>query len=212
MQALTIEKLYLKRGSFLLRDFNMELEAGQIHVVVGKSGSGKSTLFRAIGGALRPEAGRILYYGKEMYEDELKIRKRMSVIYDAPNFNMELSPERLAREWKKFEPWFDREAFTSYMNRLELEMNQRVKLYSVEKCRKLMLALALSRNPELLVMDDVTSGVDTQSRQVMWEIVERYRSKQELTILFSSHHEEELLLADRVWNLDGRGKRDEVFL
>ena len=212
MQALTIEKLYLKRGSFLLRDFNMELEAGQIHVIVGKSGSGKSTLFRAIGGALRPEAGRILYYGKEMYEDELKIRKRMSVIYDAPNFNMELSPERLAREWKKFEPWFDREAFTSYMNRLELEMNQRVKLYSVEKCRKLMLALALSRNPELLVMDDVTSGVDTQSRQVMWEIVERYRSKQELTILFSSHHEEELLLADRVWNLDGRGKRDEVFL
>ena len=212
MQALKIEKLYLKNGGFLLRDFNMELEVGQIHVITGKSGSGKSTLFRAIGGALRPEAGRILYYGKEMYEDELKIRKRMSVIYDAPNFNMELSPERLAREWKKFEPWFDREAFTSYMNRLELEMNQRVKLYSVEKCRKLMLALALSRNPELLVMDDVTSGVDTQSRQVMWEIVERYRSKQELTILFSSHHEEELLLADRVWNLDGRGKRDEVFL
>ena len=202
MQALKIEKLSLKHGGFLLRDFNMELEVGQIHVITGKSGSGKSTLFRAIGGALRPEAGRILYYGKEMYEDELKIRKRMSVIYDAPNFNMELSPERLAREWKKFEPWFDREAFTSYMNRLELEMNQRVKLYSVEKCRKLMLALALSRNPELLVMDDVTSGVDTQSRQVMWEIVERYRSKQELTILFSSHHEEELLLADRVWNLD----------
>lgn len=204
MQALTIEKLYLKRGSFLLRDFNMELEAGQIHVIVGKSGSGKSTLFRAIGGALRPEAGRILYYGKEMYEDELKIRKRMSVIYDAPNFNMELSPERLAREWKKFEPWFDRDAFTSYMNRLELEMNQRVKLYSVEKCRKLMLALALSRKPELLVMDDVTSGVDTKTRQMMWEMVEKYRSKQELTILFSSHHEEEILLADRIWNMDER--------
>ena len=165
MQALKIEKLYLKHGGFLLRDFNMELEVGQIHVITGKSGSGKSTLFRAIGGALRPEAGRILYYGKEMYEDELKIRKRMSVIYDAPNFNMELSPERLAREWKKFEPWFDREAFTSYMNRLELEMNERVKLYSVEKCRKLMLALALSRNPELLVMDDVTSGLPIGGRQ-----------------------------------------------
>lgn len=204
MQALKIEKLYLKRGGFLLRDFSMELEVGQIHVITGKSGSGKSTLFRAIGGALRPEAGRILYYGKEMYEDELKIRKRMSVIYDAPNFNMELSPERLAREWKKFEPWFDRDAFTSYMNRLELEMNQRVKLYSVEKRRKLMLALALSRKPELLVMDDVTSGVDTKTRQMMWEMVEKYRSKQELTILFSSHHEEEILLADRIWNMDER--------
>ena len=128
----------------------------------------------------------------------------MSVIYDAPNFNRELSPERLAREWKKFEPWFDRDAFTSYMNRLELEMNQRVKLYSVEKCRKLMLALALSRKPELLVMDDVTSGVDTKPRQMMWEMVEKYRSKQELTILFSSHHEEEILLADRIRNMDER--------
>ena len=133
----------------------------------------------------------------------------MSVIYDAPNFNMELSPERLAREWKKFEPWFDREVFTSYMNRLELEMNQRVKLYSVEKCRKLMLALELSRKPELLVMDDVTSGVDTKTRQMMWEMVEKYRSKQELTILFSSHHEEELLLADRIWNLDVK-EREEI--
>lgn len=132
----------------------------------------------------------------------------MSVIYDAPNFNMELSPERLAREWKKFEPWFDRETFTSYMNRLELEMNQRVKMYSIEKSRKLMLALALSRKPELLVMDEVTSGVDTQTRQMMWEMVEKYRSKQELTILFSSHHEEELLLADRIWNLDVKERKE----
>ena len=43
MQALKIEKLYLKHGGFLLRDFNMELEVGQIHVITGKSGSGKST-------------------------------------------------------------------------------------------------------------------------------------------------------------------------
>ena len=121
---------------------------------------------------------------------------------------MELSPERLAREWKKFEPWFDRETFTSYMNRLELEMNQRVKMYSIEKSRKLMLALALSRKPELLVMDEVTSGVDTQTRQMMWEMVEKYRSKQELTILFSSHHEEELLLADRIWDLDVKERKE----
>ena len=132
----------------------------------------------------------------------------MSVIYDAPNFNLELSPERLAREWKKFEPWFDRETFTSYMNRLELEMSQRVKMYSIEKSRKLMLALALSRKPELLVMDEVTSGVDTQTRQMMWEMVEKYRSKQELTILFSSHHEEELLLADRIWDLDVKERKE----
>ena len=72
----------------------------------------------------------------------------------------------------------------------------------------LMLALALSRKPELLVMDEVTSGVDTQTRQMMWEMVEKYRSKQELTILFSSHHEEELLLADRIWDLDVKERKE----
>ena len=71
-----------------------------------------------------------------------------------------------------------------------------------------MLALALSRKPELLVMDEVTSGVDTQTRQMMWEMVEKYRSKQELTILFSSHHEEELLLADRIWDLDVKERKE----
>ena len=44
---------------------------------------------------------------------------------------------------------------------------------------------------------------------MMWEMVEKYRSKQELTILFSSHHEEELLLADRIWNLDVK-EREEI--
>ena len=71
--ALEIEKLYGRRGSFWLKDVNLVIEEEKIHAVTGKSGSGKSTLIRAVGGAVRPEAGciRYEYYRSARNEDEL---------------------------------------------------------------------------------------------------------------------------------------------
>lgn len=205
MNALEGEKLYVKRGDFWLRDVNLQVPTEQIHAIVGKGGSGKSTLIRAIGGAVRPDAGCIRYDGKEMWEDEKAIRKRMSVVYDTPNFNIELKPDRLVKELSKFEPWFDKERYVCLMGQMELNRQMRVKLYSEGQQRKLMLILALCRNPELLVMDEVTSGVDRESRAAMWEMVEDYRKKHSVSVLFTTHHEEEMYIADRIWHMaDGR--------
>ncbi|MDD6291172.1 MAG: ABC transporter ATP-binding protein [Lachnospiraceae bacterium] len=215
MEMLRIEKLYVRRGTFLLKDINIAIEEGETCAIVGKSGSGKSTLIRAIGGAVEPAAGKILYAGRERYEDECAIRKEMSVIYDSPNFNTELKPERLVRELEKFEPWFDRGAFAVYMQQLELNPRLRVKLYAEEMQKKLMLTIALCRKPKLLVMDESTSGVDKESRQGMWEMIEAYRQKYPLTLVFSTHHEEEVQRADCVWRLSQgccKEDRDEAIL
>lgn len=201
MDMLTVERLYVRKGTFLLQDVNLSVEAGAVHAIAGKGGSGRSTLVQAIGGAIAPAVGRILYNGREMYEDECSIRKMMSVIYDAPNFNMELTPERLVRELLKFEPWFDRESFFINLQLLELNPKLRVRLYPVGMQRMLMLVIALCRKPKLLVMDELTCGVDKESRAVMWEIMDEYRKEQSLTVLFTTHHEEELSRADRVWRL-----------
>lgn len=203
--ALEIEKLYGRRGSFWLKDVNLVIEEEKIHAVTGKSGSGKSTLIRAVGGAVRQEAGCIRYFGKEMYENERKIRKRMSVVYDSPNFNIELKPDGLVRELCKFEPWFDQPRYVQMMSEMELNRQIKVKLYSEGQQRKLMLILALCRKPELLVMDEATSGMDRASRAVMWKLIVDYRQKNPLSVLFTTHHEEELYVADRIWQVeDGR--------
>ena len=204
-KALEIEKLYARRGAFWLKDVNLVIEEEKIHAVTGKSGSGKSTLIRAVGGAVRPEAGCIRYFGQEIYENEREIRTRMSVVYDTPNFNIELKPDGLVKELCKFEPWFDQSRYVQMMSEMELNRQIKVKLYSEGQQRKLMLILALCRNPELLVMDEATSGMDRASRAAMWKLIVDYRQKNPLSVLFTTHHEEELYVADRIWQVeDGR--------
>ena len=204
-KALEIEKLYARRGAFWLKDVNLVIEEEKIHAVTGKSGSGKSTLIRAVGGAVRPGAACIRYFGQEMYENEREIRTRMSVVYDTPNFNIELKPDGLVKELCKFEPWFDQSRYVQMMSEMELNRQIKVKLYSEGQQRKLMLILALCRNPELLVMDEATSGMDRASRAAMWKLIVDYRQKNPLSVLFTTHHEEELYVADRIWQVeDGR--------
>lgn len=200
--ALEVEKLYIRRGSFWLKDVNLKLEEGKIHAIAGKSGSGKSTLIRAIGGALRPDAGCIRYFGNEMYEEEKEIRRKMSVVYDKPNFNVELKPDRLVKELTKFEPWLDQKKYEQLMYEMELNRQIKIKLYSEGQQRKLMLILALCREPELLVMDEATSSMDRGSRAAMWKVIADYRQEKPLSVLFTTHHEEEMYVADRIWYME----------
>lgn len=202
MTELKVESLYVQQGEFWLENVNLQLEQGQTGVLTGKSASGRTTLLSAIAGAVRPASGRILYRGKEMYEDEKEIRKGMSVVYAQPNFNTELTPRRLEKEISKFEPWFDHKAFAFYRKKLELETEMRVKLYPENLQRKLLLALALGRKPSFLLMDEVTSSADETSRKQMWELIREYQKEHLLTILYASHNEEEILQAQKVWVLE----------
>lgn len=203
--ALEVEKLYIRRGSFWLKDVNLQLGEEKIHAIAGKSGSGKSTLIRAIGGAVRPDAGCIRYFGSEMYEAEKEIRRKMSVVYDTPNFNVELKPDRLIKELAKFEPWMDQQKYVQLMQEMELDRQMKIKLYSEGQQRKLMLILALCRQPQLLIMDEATSGMDRTSRAAMWKLIADYREKKPLSVIFTTHHEEEMYVADRIWYMeDGR--------
>ena len=208
--ALEVEKLYIRRGSFWLKDVNLQLGEEKIHAIAGKSGSGKSTLIRAIGGAVRPDAGCIRYFGREMCDAEKEIRRKMSVVYDTPNFNVELKPDRLVRELAKFEPWLDQQKYVWLMQEMELNRQMKVKLYSEGQQRKLMLILALCRNPELLVMDEATSGVDRGSRAAMWKMIADYRQERPLSVLFTTHHEEEMYVADRIWYMEDGRLSDEA--
>lgn len=208
--ALEVEKLYIRRGSFWLKDVNLMLGEEKIHAIAGKSGSGKSTLIRVIGGAVRPDAGCIRYFGSEMYESEKEIRRKMSVVYDTPNFNVELKPDRLVKELEKFEPWLDLQRYEQLMQEMELNRQSKVKLYSVGQQRKLMLIVALCRNPELLVMDEATSGMDRASRAAMWKLIADYREKKPLSVLFTTHHEEEMYVADRIWYMENGCLSDEA--
>jgi ABC-2 type transport system ATP-binding protein len=206
VNALELQSVYLRRGNFILHDIHFTIKQGETVVFAGGSGCGKTTLVHVIGNALCPEAGKVLYFGKELYEDEVGIRKQLSVVYDVPNFNQEMKAERLVREISRFEPWFDREFFQQGMEALQLDATARIKQYSRGKKKKFMLLLALCRKPSLLVMDDPFGGLAEEDCGSMWKLVETYRTANDVTILFTAHEgDPSLELADRVEHMQEGG-------
>lgn len=199
MIELEVQKLYHRAGNFYLRDIHFSMEKGSITALIGRSGAGKSTLLRLIAQAEIPEVGKILYEGREMYEDEKTIRSKMSVVYEKPNFNMELKAGRLAEKIRKIEAGFSMDMFRNYMEIAQLDTGMKIKQYSTGMQKKYMLILALCRQPELLLMDEPTSAVDPVSREEMLRLIRDYRSRQDLTILFSTHNYEDIeAIADHV--------------
>lgn len=206
MVALQLEKIYYRQGNFLINDVNFSLEENETVALCGKSGSGKSTIIRLIGNAVEADAGIIRYYGEELYQNEKKIRRSMSVMYDRVNFNIELTGNKLVREIKKFEPFFSMEDFEKYMKIFELDGNKRIRFYSGGMRKMYMLSIALARNPRLLVMDEPTSEVDEEAAKKMREVISSYKKERGLTVLFSTHNKDDIkVFADRVITLKEGG-------
>lgn len=193
MKVLELEKVYYKQGNFIIHDVNLAMEAGSCVALIGPSGSGKTTLIKLIGNVMRADVGRFLYFGKEMYENELEIRKNMSVLFHSPNFNENMKTLQLAEEIRRFEPWFDMKAFQMYMDRFNISNSKRVKELSTGTQRKYLLIIALCRSPKLLIMDEPTSGLDEKSREEVWNTIMEYKdANPDVTILFSTHHKDEV--------------------
>jgi len=208
MNALELEHVYFERGLFVLADLNFELKTGETVAISGRSGSGKTTLFELIGNVIRPAGGYIRFFGKEMYEAEAEIRKLVSFIFAEPNFNCERRIDHMVKEWKRLEPALDLDAFWEYLEYFGIIETKRIRVLSKGQRKKLMLALALSRKPKLLLMDEPTSGLDERSRQEFFQIIEDYRKKHELTVLFSTHHEDDITTyADRMLTIENGGVR-----
>lgn len=186
---LTLENVNKKyeKSKFSIRNISFSLPEGSILGFIGENGSGKSTTMNCILNVLRKDSGKIEIFGKEMSDEDTDIRENIGVVYDSNNFPEHLTAEQLADIFEKIYSKWDNACFEEYMQRFSLPKSQKIKTYSRGMSMKLAIAVALSHESKLLILDEATSGLDPIMRDEILDVLLEFVKQENHSILLSSH-------------------------
>ena len=183
-------------------DVTLEIEPGEMIGVIGHTGSGKSTLIQHFNGLLRPTSGKILVDGEDIWENPIEIRRirfKVGLVFQYPEYqlfedtvykdiafgpkNMGLSEEEIDRRVKEAALFVGLKPHHMEKSPFELSGGQK---------RRVAIAGVIAMNPEVLILDEPTAGLDPKGRdQILGQILE-YHREQKNTILLVSHSMEDV--------------------
>jgi ABC-2 type transport system ATP-binding protein len=172
----------------VLDNMTVKIPRGCICGFVGRNGSGKTTAIKLLLGLLKPTAGSSTLLGCDSQQLTPQIRQRVGYVSEGHRLIRWMSIAEIARFQSEFFPGqWDGKFFWDMIDYFGLSKKQKIKHLSTGERAQVSLALALAPNPELLVMDDPTLGLDAAIRRQFLEGMIRLIMQQGRTILFSSH-------------------------
>jgi ABC-2 type transport system ATP-binding protein len=204
-EILTIRNLSKSFGrKRVLQDFSLTLAKGKVYGLLGKNGEGKTTLVRILMGVIPADSGEIHYKGRRIRYNDIWYKKEVGYIPEDSFFFSAMRIRELLDFNASFYPAWDGRKAKDYLDRLNLDGRARIGQLSRGMKLKLGLVVALAAKPELLFLDDPTSGIDVPTRQDFLKGIVRELSDAGTTLLFSSHLVHELeRIVEHVHILDG---------
>ncbi len=185
--ALRLRGAQKRFGDFCLDIPSLELERGYILGLVGQNGAGKSTLLKMIMNLIYPERGTIEVLGLSQPQQEIEIKRRIGYVSENPIFYEDATVDWTAKLTASCYPTWSHSAYQSYLKQFGLAPNKRTKELSKGMKVRLALLLALAHNPELLILDEPTSGIDPVERREILEEISNVITDEHRTVIFSSH-------------------------
>ena len=186
--ALVVEGLCRRYpGGFALQDVSLTLPRGYIMGLIGPNGAGKTTVVKLIMNLIRRDAGHVLVFGKEMLEHETEAKGRIGFVSDEPRYYEDVKLKDTARAYGGFYERWDPGLFDSLAREFELPLDKTFKTLSQGTRVKFSLALAFAHHPDLLVMDEPTTGLDPVFRQHLLDRLGDFISDGRRSALFSTH-------------------------
>ncbi len=210
-----------------LEDISFRVEPGEFIGIIGHTGSGKSTLMQHMNGLLKPTKGKILLGGKDIWSDKITTRQsrfRVGLVFQYPEYqlfeetvykdiafgpkNMGLDPEEIDRRVRES---------AGFVGLTEEQLNASPFDLSGGQKRRVAIAGVIAMEPEVLILDEPTAGLDPQGREEILQNIEAYRRAKNATIMMVSHSMNDVArLTDRLLVLNGShlvmdGTPEEVF-
>jgi len=188
-------------GFEALENINLEIHRGEIFALLGPNGAGKTTLINIICGIVTPSTGHITVDGHDNITDSRAARSKIGLVpqeLSTAAFESVLGAVNFSRGL------FGKPSSPSYIEKILRELslwdkrNERIVTLSGGMKRRLLIAKALSHEPQILFLDEPSAGVDVELRRGMWQMVRRLRDNG-VTIILTTHYIEEAEdMADRI--------------
>jgi ABC-2 type transport system ATP-binding protein len=195
-----LDKTYAS-GFQALKDINLEIRHGEIFALLGPNGAGKTTLISIICGIVRPTSGIVLVDGHDIVSEYRTTRSLIGLV------PQELANDMFSSIWATVSfsrGLFGKSAYPAYLQKVLKDLslwdkrNAKIATLSGGMKRRVMIAKALSHEPQILFLDEPTAGVDVELRKDMWDMVRALRASG-VTIILTTHYIEEAeQMADRV--------------
>lgn len=190
-----------------VRDLTFRVKRGELFAFLGVNGAGKSTTISMLCGQLKKDSGDVSVCGCDVEKNFEQVSKKIGVVFQSSALDEQLSARDNLRSraalyginGKAFSRRFDELAetleFTDFADR------PLIKLSGGQK-RRIDIARALLHEPEILILDEPTTGLDPQTRKLLWDVIETLRKEEKMTVFLTTHYMEEAADADYVVIID----------
>ena len=171
-----------------VNNVNLSVRKGEIYGLIGRNGAGKTTILRLISGLAKPTNGSISLFGQNS-RDSIYMQKHIGLLIETPGIYLDMS----ARDNVKLKCMAIGISNNSYIAELLKNVGlsavdkKKVKCFSVGMKQRLGIALALVGNPELVILDEPTNGLDPQGIAEIREIIVQLNTEKNITFIISSH-------------------------
>ncbi|MEU6061094.1 ABC transporter ATP-binding protein [Streptomyces sp. NPDC047097] len=192
------------RGGFeAVRGIDLAVEHGEIFALLGTNGAGKTSTVELLEGLAEPSGGTVRVLGRDPYRQRAEVRPRIGVMLQEGGFPSDLTVAETVRMWAGCTTGARPVGEALELTGLGGRAAVRVKQLSGGERRRLDLALALLGRPEVLFLDEPTTGLDAEGRRETWRLVRRLREGGTTVLLTTHYLEEAESLADRLAIMHG---------
>ena len=181
---------------------DLEVHSGECFGLLGPNGAGKTTTVEICEGLNTPDSGEVLVLGRHWGHQDRELRERLGISLQETQFSEKLTVDETVQLFRSFYDRGPSPAEVIAMVQLQEKARSRVGGLSGGQKQRLALACALVGDPELLFLDEPTTGLDPQSRRQLWELIERFKADGRSILLTTHYMDEAERLCDRVAIVD----------
>lgn len=190
-----------------VQDISFRVKEGELFAFLGVNGAGKSTTISIICGQLRKDAGTVIIDGNTLDEHSEQVKRQLGVVFQDTVLDKSLSvrdnlESRAALYGINGKAFEDRLVELAKLLDFEDLLKRTVGKLSGGQRRRIDIARALLNRPKILILDEPTTGLDPQTRKLLWSVISELRKKENMTVFLTTHYMEEAAEADYVVILD----------